>query len=272
MQQVLVRTITSLYILSVFAYFLFFVTQNKKLGTTGFFLGVSGFVFHCALLVWRGVLLRHFPVSGLYESLVFFAWLVLAVYLATEVRLRQGTNGVFIMPLVVSLMAYAASLDSSRRPLAPALQSPWLSVHVTLCFLGYACFTLAFAFAVMYLWQERGLKTKKIDAFFFRLPPIEFLDRLGYRSIAFGFIFLTLGIISGSVWAQNAWGRFWNWDPKETWSLVTWLVYLAYLHGRLALGFRGAKCAVVAIAGFGAMLFTYFGVSFLLPGLHSYLK
>lgn len=227
---------------------------------------------HAGLIIYRSLVFKFFAVANLYESLNFFAWMIVLVYIISEFRHKQWSDGVFVLPLVVSLVAYAAALDSDIRPMAAVLKSPWMAVHVTLCFLSYACFVLAFCFAVMYIWQEKELKSRKVDAFFFRLPAIEFLDRLGYRAIVFGFIFLTLGIISGSVWAARAWGAFWSWDPKETFSLILWLLYLVYLHGRLISGWRAKISAYLAIIGFAVMLFTYLGVSSLLPGLHSYLS
>ena len=261
-----------IYVCSAVGYFTFFITQKTRFGLTGFALALAGWVLHAGLIVYRSLVFRSFAVSNLYESLNFFAWIIILVYVISEYRQRQGADGVFVLPLVVLLVAFAAVLNSKIRPLPPVLQSPWMAVHVTLCFLSYACFTLALVFAVMYLWQEKELKSRKIDTFFFRLPPLEFLDRLGYRTIVFGFIFLSLGIVTGSVWAQQAWGTFWSWDPKETWSLVMWLLYLVYLHCRLMSGWRGKKSAYLAIIGFGVMLFTYIGVSFLLPGIHSYLQ
>jgi cytochrome c-type biogenesis protein CcsB len=122
----------------------------------------------------------------------------------------------------------------------------------------------------MYLWQERELKSRRVDRFFFRLPSLGLVDRLGYKTVAFGFVFLSFGIVSGSIWAHSAWGSYWSWDPKETSALIVWLVYVFYLHGRLSSGWRGRKSAYLAIAGFATVLFTYLGVSFLLPGLHAY--
>lgn len=260
-----------IYVFSAVGHFIFFITQKTRFGLTGFVLALAGWTLQAGLIAYRSLVFRSFAVSNLYESLNFFAWIIILVYLISERKRRQWTDGVFVLPLVVSLVAFAAVLNSDIRPLAPVLKSPWMAVHVTLCFLSYACFTLALVFAVMYLWQEKELKSRKVDAFFFRLPALESLDWLGYRTIVFGFIFLSLGIVSGSVWAQQAWGTFWSWDPKETWSLVTWLLYLGYLHGRLMFGWRGKKSAYLAVIGFVAMLFTYLGVSFLLPGLHSYL-
>jgi cytochrome c-type biogenesis protein CcsB len=146
----------------------------------------------------------------------------------------------------------------------PALKSNWLLVHVITCFFGYAAFGLAFGAAILYL--ARGF-TNRLQA-----PAPGLLDRLIYRAAVIGFIFLTLGILTGAVWAETAWGRYWSWDPKETASLITWLIYAALLHARLVQGWQGRPIAWLAVAGFGAVLFTYLGVSFLLPGLHSYLN
>jgi cytochrome c-type biogenesis protein CcsB len=264
--------LVALYAASAAGYLLFFITQKKKLGFWGFVLALSGWILHAGLVVYRCLVFKSFAVSGLYESLSFFAWIIVLVYLIFEFRYRQHTDGIFVMPLAVSLMAYAAALNSDVKPLPAVLRSQWMAIHVTLCFLSYACFTLAFCFAVMYIWQEKELKSRKVDVFFFRLPALEFLDRLGYRAIVFGFVFLSLGIVSGSIWAQKAWGNYWSWDPKETFSLILWLLYLVYLHGRLMSLWRGKKSANLAIIGFAIMLFTYLGVSFLLPGLHSYLS
>jgi len=270
--QIFFNLLVFIYGLSAIGYFIFFITQKQEFGSRAFVLVLSGWILQAGLLAYRWLVFKSFAVSNLYESLNFFAWIIVLVYLISEFRRKLWTDGVFVLPLVVSLAAYAATLNSDLRPLPAVLKSPWMAVHVTLCFLSYACFTLAFCFAVMYVWQEKELKSRKVDGFFFRLPALEFLDRLGYRAVVFGFIFLSLGIVSGSIWAQKAWGVFWNWDPKETWSLVMWLLYLVYLHGRLMSGWRGKKSAYLSIIGFAVMLFTYLGVSFLLPGLHSYLS
>jgi cytochrome c-type biogenesis protein CcsB len=258
------------YLLSTLFFSLFFISQKNKIGIMGFLFGLFGFLTHSLTLISRTLHLGYPPVSNLYESLSFFAWIIILVYLFIEDRLETWVNGAFVLPLITLLMGYALILDDSIRPLAPALKSPWLGIHVTLCFLSYACFFMAFCFGLMYLWQEKEVKSKKIDRFFSRLPSLGLVDRLGFRAVSFGFIFLSLGIISGSIWAQKAWGSFWNWDPKETWSLVVWLIYVVYLHGRLMSGWRGRKSAYITIIGFLAVLFTYFGVSFLLPGLHAY--
>ncbi|MGA1865424.1 MAG: c-type cytochrome biogenesis protein CcsB, partial [bacterium] len=152
----------------------------------------------------------------------------------------------------------------------PALQSNWLLIHVVTCFFGYAAFAIAFGFSIMYLikhgHEKDGLKTGFISL----LPSSQVLDDLEYKAVAVGFPFLTLGIITGAAWAHYAWGSYWSWDPKETWSLITWFVYAAFLHARFTAGWRGKRTAILSILGFLFVLMTYFGVSFLLGGLHSY--
>ena len=268
--QIFFNLLVFIYGLSAIGYFIFFITQKREFGSCAFVLVLSGWILQAGLLAYRWLVFKSFAVSNLYESLNFFAWIIVLVYLISEFRRKLWTDGVFVLPLVVSLAAYAATLNSDLRPLPAVLKSPWMAVHVTLCFLSYACFTLAFCFAVMYVWQEKELKSRKVDGFFFRLPALQFLDRLGYRAVVFGFIFLSLGIVSGSIWAQKAWGVFWNWDPKETWSLITWFFYAAMLHQRLTVGWRGRKAAIMAIVGFLSVLFTFLGVNLLLPGLHTY--
>ncbi len=258
------------YLSSAVCFIFFFVTQKKTAGILGFYSAVSGFILHSLSLGIRSISLGYLSASNLYESLSFFSWMIVLVYLLSENRRRSWVNGAFILPLAVLLLGYALALNDKLKPLPPALQSPWLSIHAALCFLGYACFLIAFCLGLMYLWQEKELKSRKLDAFFFRLPALELMDHLAARAISLGFISLTLGIISGSLWAEKAWGAYWSWDPKETWSLITWLVYALYLHGRFIAGWQGRKSAYLAIIGFLCVLFTYFGVSFLLSGLHSY--
>jgi cytochrome c-type biogenesis protein CcsB len=211
------------------------------------------------------LILYQAPLSNFYESLVFFSWCLAALTLIFLSRYAEGFLGVVGGLLASLVLAYASlGVDSSIRPLMPALKSNWLLVHVITAFLGYAAFGLAFGAAVLYLVQ--GSK-KKIQG-----PARPLLDRLIYRATVIGFIFLTIGILTGAVWAETAWGRYWSWDPKETASLITWFIYAALLHARLVQGWQGRPIAWLAVAGFGAVLFTYLGVGFLLPGLHSYLN
>jgi len=205
------------------------------------------------------------PRSNFYESLVFFSWCLPALGLLAFRRHLKGYLGALIAVLAALLLAYASlgGVDSRIKPLMPALKSNWLLIHVVTAFLGYAAFALAFGSALLFLFQERRPRPS--------LPPLPALDRLIYRTTILGFLLLTLGIVTGAVWAETAWGRYWSWDPKETWSLITWFIYAALLHARLLKGWHGRRIAWLAVLGFIAVLFTYLGVSFLLTGLHSYL-
>ena len=210
----------------------------------------------------------HAPLSNLYESLVFFAWTIALIYLILEHRYRNRTIGAFATPLAFLAMAYASmspNISDKIQPLIPALKSNWLTVHVMTCFLGYAAFAIAFGVSVMYLIRTRSDR----DGILGHLPDNEMLDELTYQLVMFGFLFLSIGIITGSVWANSAWGSYWSWDPKETWSLITWFVYAVLLHARMMRGWSGKRIAWLSVLGFAAVLFTYFGVN-LLPGLHSY--
>jgi cytochrome c-type biogenesis protein CcsB len=211
------------------------------------------------------LIILHAPLSNFYDSLVFFSWCLPALGLVAFRRYLKGYLGALVAILSTLLLAYASlgGVDSRIKPLMPALKSNWLLIHVVTAFLGYAAFALAFGTAILYLLQDRRPRPS--------LPPLSLLDRLIYRTTVLGFLLLTLGIATGAVWAETAWGRYWSWDPKETWSLITWFIYAALLHARLLKGWHGRRIAWLAVLGFMAVLFTYFGVSFLLTGLHSYL-
>ena len=212
----------------------------------------------------------HAPLSNLYESLVFFAGCITLIYLVIERRYANQVIGAFSAPLACLTMAYASlspNISDRIQPLIPALKSNWLIAHVVTCFIGYGAFAVAFGVSLMYLFKQS--EPDATDGMIGRLPALEALDELTHQLIVFGFLFLCVGIITGAVWANSAWGRYWGWDPKETWSLITWFVYAALLHARLTRGWRGRRIAYLSIIGFAAVLFTYFGVN-LLPGLHSY--
>ncbi|MBN2705601.1 MAG: c-type cytochrome biogenesis protein CcsB, partial [Deltaproteobacteria bacterium] len=155
-------------------------------------------------------------------------------------------------------------------PQPPVLKSFWLPLHVFLSFAGNAFLALGCGLACMYLLQEHLIKKKKTKGLFRALPALRKLDELNYLCLRLGFPLLTLGIISGSVWASYAWGAHWSWDPKETWSLITWLLFAALLHGRMSAGWRGRRAALLTIVGFIALMFTFLGVNLLLNGLHGY--
>ncbi len=185
-----------------------------------------------------------------------------------EYKHENRVIGAFAMPIAFLTMAYASlGVSNKIQPLIPALKSNWLIAHVLTCFLGYAAFAIAFGLSIMYLLRQK--ENLPSDDLFARLPKAMILDELTHQMVMFGFLFLSAGIITGAIWANSAWGTYWSWDPKETWSLITWFIYAILLHARLMRGWHGRRIAYISIAGFMAVLFTYFGVN-LLPGLHSY--
>lgn len=231
------------------------VGRKKRWGDIASGLLLFGLLFISAAIIERWRTAGRAPLSNLYESVVFFVWSLAAVYLIIELVYKNKLLGWFISILLLFGLAYVSFLDPSIEPLVPALQSNWLTAHVVTCFLGYAGFAVSFAASLAYLFVRQD----------------KVFDALSYKSVAFGFPFLAAGIIAGAVWANQAWGTYWSWDPKETWSLITWFVYAAYLHARFTRGWTGKRAAWFSVAGFASVIFTYLGVSFLLSGLHSYM-
>lgn len=276
MDSSLILSITTfIYGLGAFLYVVAWIFKNPLPGKLATWVTVSGVACNTAGIILRWVESYQLgfgraPLSNLYESLVFFALTIAALYLIIEQRYHNRTIGAFAVPLAFLSMAYASlspNISDQIQPLLPALKSNWLIAHVVTCFIGYGAFAVAFGVSLMYLLKNRssGGKHRSLNSF----PKAKVLDELTYRMIILGFLFLSIGIITGAVWANSAWGRYWGWDPKETWSLITWFVYATLLHARVMRSWHGKRIAVLSIVGFAAVLFTYFGVN-LLPGLHSY--
>jgi cytochrome c-type biogenesis protein CcsB len=272
----LLSIITYVYGLSAFIYLYALVFKKPEVAYLATWAGVIGFVgnFTGIILRWiesyrQGI--GHAPLTNFYESLVFFAFVLALIYLVVEFKYKNRMIGAFIMPLSFIAMAWASlspNISSRIQPLIPVLKSNWLIAHVIVCFIGYAAFAVAFGLSIIYLIKQREGADKE-GGLLGLLPKNPVLDELTHQMIMFGFIFLTAGIMTGAVWANSAWGSYWGWDPKETWSLITWLVYAALLHARMMHGWHGKRIAYLSIIGFAAVIFTYFGVNYL-PGLHSY--
>jgi cytochrome c-type biogenesis protein CcsB len=266
---------TFVYGFSAFLYLVALVFRRQAPGVLGTWVALLGLIGNTAGIVMRWVEsyrmgIGHAPLSNLYESLVFFAWTIALLYLFIERRYGNRVIGAFTMPLAFMAIAYASlspNINDRIQPLLPALKSNWLIAHVITCFIGYAAFAVAFGLSIMYLIRQREPDPK--GSLLDRFPKPTVIDDLTHQMVMFGFLFLSVGIISGAVWANSAWGRYWGWDPKETWSLITWFVYATLLHAKLMRGWHGRRIAYLSVIGFAAVLFTYFGVN-LLPGLHSY--
>jgi len=267
----------AMYLTCSIGYLLSAVSGSYRIGAVSTYLLLLGLLVHSAGLILRWVETHqtgygYVPLSNMYESLIFFSWAIILIYLILEFRYRQKIIGVFVTPfafLAIALTSIIPGVDAKITPLVPALQSNWLAIHVITCFLGYASFAVSFGISVLYLAQDRRDGEKKEGPKW--LPSPSVLDEINYRSVVIGFPMLTLGIVTGAAWANYAWGSYWSWDPKETWSLITWFVYAAFLHARLTRDWKGRKSAILSIVGFSAVIFTYFGVNYLISGLHSYL-
>ena len=231
-------------------------------GRYGTILTVNAFAFLTASLVFRWIAAGHGPFSNMYEFSLAFAWGALALYLYFELRYRLRTLALLVLPIAMGMLVYATTLPSDITPLVPALQNNLLlTVHVAVAIIAYGAFALAFGAATLFLIQRR-------DSIRW-LPRSTVLDEMGYKAVMVGFPMMALVIILGALWADIAWGQYWSWDPKETASLVTWLIYGGYLHARVLRGWRGQRSAMLLILGFAATLFTYYGNLFF-GGLHSY--
>ena len=244
--------------------------RKEVAGRAGRALLLAGFALHCATIVTRYIEAGYTPVTNLHESVSFFAWVLVGIYFLFDLRYRLSVLGAFVCPLALVLMVVGSAAPKVAQEINPMLDSWWFPIHVTLAFSGNAVFTVAFVAGVMYLLQERMLKSKNFSGLYHRLPSLQTLDSINYKCLTIGFPLMTMGIVSGAVWANSAWGGYWRWDPKETWALITWFLYAALLHGRLSTGWRGRKAAIFAIIGFLCLLFTFFGVNLFLSGAHSF--
>jgi cytochrome c-type biogenesis protein CcsB len=255
------------YVISMVLYFAFFLGKSERMGRYGTYVIWAGFLLHTAALVARGIGSGRVPLTNQYEFATSFAWGIALVFIIFERRFRFRAMGAFVIPVVLVIIGYAAMQNKDVRPLMPALQSNWLLFHVATAVVSYGAFGVAFGVAAMYLLRDRFRE----DAFFTaHVPSLEKLDAISYRAVASGYFFLTLVIITGAIWAEAAWGRYWFWDPKETWSFITWIIYSIYLHMRIVVGWKGRKAALFALIGFICVIFTYIGVNTLLPSIHSY--
>lgn len=269
------------YSIATLAYLSLIFTQNIAVAKSGKALLILTFLVHTAFLLLRIKADHDFmhywyaPVANIFEHVSSFSWGLVLVYLIAETRTHFRALGIVVMPLVLALVGWAAfGLNQSITPPPPALQSYWINIHVPMSLGAYGAFTIAFALSIFYFIKKKNLETHATQTGLMTfVPDPDILDKMMYKTVIVGFGFLTALIMLGAVWAEESWGKYWSWDPKETAALITWLVYAIYLHGRFTWG-AGKKntMAILCMVGFLAVIFTYLGVGFLLPGLHSYLK
>jgi len=266
----LFKIAVTIYFFSMTSFLYYLVSRKESPRRVSFGITGLGFIFHTLALIVRTIEATYIPITGLHEAMSFFSWALVLAFLLIEYKYRIYVLGSFVLPLTFISLISSAALPMEIKMLDPMLQSTWLGVHTILAIMGATAFSIAFLAGLMYLLQEWFLKTKKFNILYHKLPSLDILDDLNYRAISFGFPLLTLGIITGSIWAEYAWGTYWNWEPKQTWSLIVWLFYAAVLHGRLSIGWRGKKAAYMAIIGFFGVVFTFVGVNILLQGRHAF--
>jgi cytochrome c-type biogenesis protein CcsB len=258
------------YLLATVLYLVAMVGRRPLPGRIGRWVLVVGVLLHAGSFAVRHAAAGGAPVTSLHESLSFFAWCLVLLFLLLDLRFRLSVMGAFASPLALLLMIGSALSPDVIVPLDPMLRTWLFPVHITFAFLGNAAFALSFGAGVMYLIQDRMLKSKRFTGIYRMLPSLDTLDKVNYTCLSFGFPLMTLGIISGAFWANTVWGTYWSWDPKETWALITWFLYAGLLHGRMTIGWRGRKAAIFAIIGFLLLLFSFLGVNLLVNGQHTF--
>lgn len=253
------------YLIAAAFYFIYGAAKKDRFGRAAWLVLLMGFVIHTVCIVARGVNAGRLPMTNQYEFASAFAWGIALCFLIFVEKFHFDVLGMFVSPVIFLVIGYASMQSKEIHALMPALQSSWLGFHVSMAIIGYGAFGVAFGVAMVYLLRDRlhGPLAQ-------RIPAEETLDLIIYRAVALGFLFLTMCMITGAIWAKRAWGSYWSWDPKETWSLITWIIYAIFLHLRLRRGMTGKRAAVFAAVGFLCVIFTYVGVNTLLSGLHSY--
>ncbi|MBA7660613.1 Cytochrome c biogenesis protein CcsA [subsurface metagenome] len=257
-------------LLATGGFVVYIVKQEKWVFRCSYWILVAGFICHTIFLSYRYYSLGTAPVLDLKSALGFFSWSIICVYLIFQIKFRLMVLGSFVAPLAAFLMIISSAMPWVEGPVKPVFKSLWLTVHVGTIFIGNGLFAIAFLAAIMYLIQEHQIKRKRLGPVYTRLPSLATLDSINYHSLIYCFPFLTLGMITGSIYAQYALGKYWQWDPKEVWSLITWLFYGALLHERLVVGWRGRRAALMSIICFCILIFTFVGASFWLGGYHSF--
>jgi len=236
-----------------------------------------GLTAHVLGVIIRGLAVHRIPWGDMYEFVTALTCVAVIFFLGLMIRYKAYYLGLFVMGAVVIALGLAQTvIYTAAGPLVPALQSYWLSIHVTAMTVATGTYFVAAVLGVVYLFAARHARLVTAGGsaasarIMRRLPGPDVLDRLAYRTVMFAFPIWTFGIIAGAIWADQAWGRYWGWDPTETWAFITWVVYACFLHARATAGWRGKKAQIIQLAGFGCLIFNLVGVSLFVTGLHSY--
>ena len=266
-ENILFTAAMIIYFAAMILYFVYIAVKKEKLSKAAVIVQICGLVIHTLALVCRGIGAGRVPLTNQYEFAASFSWGICLVSLIFIFKYKFPILGAFASPINFLIIGYAAMQSKEVHELMPALQSNWLVFHVSTAIIAYGSFGVAFVLSIIFLLRDRMQAKGFLDQ---HIPNKEKLDLISYRSTALGMLFLTFTILTGAIWAEKAWGSYWSWDPKETWSLVTWIVYAVYLHLRIRNSWKGKSAAVFSVAGFICVIFTYIGVNTFLPGVHSY--
>ena len=260
------------YSAGMLAFILYPTLKNEKIATVASWLMYLGFIPHTLALIFRWQLSGHAPLSNMYEYMASMSWMAVLLFIIFNFKYKQPVIGIFVSPITFMLMVSASLLPKEiNAQLMPALQSIWFEIHVSMAVLAEGAFAVAFAVGLMYLVREKAERSGKIGKIAGMLPSAENLDEINYRAITIGYPLFTIGaLFAGAIWANEAWGSFWSWDPKETGALIVWLFYTAYLHARYVRGWEGRRAAWLSIIGFLLAMLSFFGNIFL-GGNHAYL-
>jgi cytochrome c-type biogenesis protein CcsB len=264
----LMTAVIGLYMLASLGYVLFLFRQKPHWNRIGFYSILAGLLLHTLMVGYVLFSSGQIPVRNLRETLSFAVWVFTGLFVGFQYQFQLKIIGVLAAPAAAVTMIAASLLTHEPAQTKAIFNSFWFFCHIIAIFIGDAAFALACGLGVFYLIQERTIKKKKRGFFFRRLPSLERIDATGYACIVLGFAMLTIGLITGFAYAKAIWGKFWSWDPKEIWSGIAWLLYAALLHGRISMGWRGRKAAIMSIVGFAVLMFTFFGVNFILQGHH----
>ena len=251
-----------LYFISVITHFLSLAFRNEKISKAAWPVFYAGFALNLAYMIARGIVAGRLPLANQFEFATAFAWCIGLLAILLHRRTREAWLGALTSAAAFLILSFAALQPRTVSELMPALRSAWFSFHIGSAVLSYSSFMISACVSLRYMMLAKKPETEP--------GSLDRLDYLSYRMIAFGFLMLTVTILTGAIWAEQAWSAFWTWDPKETWALITWLIYAAYLHLRLQKKWQGKRMAIYSLIGIVCVLFTFIGVNVLFTGLHSY--
>jgi cytochrome c-type biogenesis protein CcsB len=267
----------SIYSLAGILYLIFYFVPKKEISDAASRILRIGIIAHTLMIILRTYEAERAPFQSLYESLSWFAWSALATYIYIEKKAKVKVAGFVMVLISVAACLYALlGRKPDIRPLFPSLQSAWFEFHVILAFLSYAVFMVSFGVEVTYMFLKRAVANgRDLSRYNITIDNIEEYHQFAYKLVMFGYPLLTFGIVSGAMWANQAWGRYWSWDPKETWSLITWVVYGVYVHAMFLPRYKGRPASWFNILGFICMIMTFLGVNWLaklfgIPSIHVY--